>query len=242
MQEEIERLEKKIKELKTENELLDSDLKFACYMLGLEYCYKEPDAESVNRLVSLVDMIPKPEDLKDVPDVNLINKKVPEKTCKEYIKFGDDFGDNETTCRCRLEEGHDGPHEESGDMGYHTHRPYKVQWFGKVSDECEDGGHKEHHHFWKGGDTIWSCECQKKWYKEGKKTSNKLIEIDEPPLWAMNSLIKSDKYDWYQAKGDNICDECKKSYSEHPYFDKVKGYDGKLFLVKICNGSLINLC
>lgn len=32
--------------------------------------------------------------------------------CNAYLYLGDDYGDNETTCRCRLAKGHDGYHEE----------------------------------------------------------------------------------------------------------------------------------
>ena len=51
--------------------------------------------------------------------------------CKATIKFGDDFGDNDTTFHCQLEEGHSGKHKEVGDMGYPPEkRPYVLEWEG----------------------------------------------------------------------------------------------------------------
>jgi hypothetical protein len=54
--------------------------------------------------------------------------------CKATIKFGDDYGDNDCTFHCQLEEGHDGPHQEIGEMGYEKcPMPYTMAWNG--SDE-----------------------------------------------------------------------------------------------------------
>lgn len=234
--------DKEIEKLKEENLQLKCDLEFACFMLGLEYCYKEPDAESVNRLVNLVDMIPKPKDLAAYPEVELINNKAPkEKRCKEYIHLG-----SECCHKCDLEDGHHGPHQSSGYKGTWLAHPYKIIWHGFVSDDCSEGEHKPHHHFYRSGETYWACECWKKWFKEVRSKSPDELdgteEIDEPPLWVRNDLIRSDDHYWVKAKGDNICDGCKKSFEEHPLFEEVEGFDGKPFLVRLCNGDLINLC
>lgn len=45
--------------------------------------------------------------------------------CNATIKFGDDFGDNETTFHCQLKEGHRGEHEECGDM---YGKKYALKW------------------------------------------------------------------------------------------------------------------
>jgi hypothetical protein len=51
--------------------------------------------------------------------------------CRATIVFGDDFGDNSTTFHCQLIKGHDGPHQESGDMGYGVvPLPYTLTWTG----------------------------------------------------------------------------------------------------------------
>jgi hypothetical protein len=56
------------------------------------------------------------------------------KKCKASIVFGDDFGDNCTTFHCQRELGHNGPHKETGDMGYGIiPMPYTMTWEG--SDE-----------------------------------------------------------------------------------------------------------
>ena len=55
--------------------------------------------------------------------------------CRAIIKFGDDFGDNSSTFHCRLRYGHDGPHEEIGDMGYGiVKHPYTLTWKGTNHD------------------------------------------------------------------------------------------------------------
>jgi len=234
--------EEEIKKLKEENELLKGDLEFACFMLGLEYCYKEPDTESVNRLVTLIDMIPKPEDLTGYNDIELINNKAPkEKRCKEYVIFGEDV-----KLQCDLENGHHGPHHSSGYKGTWLAHPYQVRWHGFIANDCAEGGHRPHHYFYRRGKSYWACECWKKWFKEVKSKdpdeSTITEEIDEPPLWVRNDLIKSDEHHWVKAKGENVCHQCKKHFSEHPWFEEIKGYDGEPFLIRLCDGSLINLC
>jgi hypothetical protein len=56
--------------------------------------------------------------------------------CKATIKFGDDFGDNSCTFYCQLPHGHDGRHQESGDMGFDGmySLPYLLQWQGSDPD------------------------------------------------------------------------------------------------------------
>ena len=51
------------------------------------------------------------------------------KYCQATITFGDDYGDNVTTCHCQLLKRHKGPHMESGDMGYgKAGKRYVLQW------------------------------------------------------------------------------------------------------------------
>ena len=53
------------------------------------------------------------------------------KSCPATIQFGDDFGDNYATFYCSLEAGHEGEHEESGDMADVEEpltRPYRLTW------------------------------------------------------------------------------------------------------------------
>lgn len=53
------------------------------------------------------------------------------KKCKAIIQFGDDFGDNDTTFHCQLEENHSGKHKEIGDMGTEDNKiPYILEWEG----------------------------------------------------------------------------------------------------------------
>ena len=55
--------------------------------------------------------------------------------CKAIIIFGDDFGDNQATFHCQLEEGHIGLHQESGDMGNDEYKlPYTLTWQGDDND------------------------------------------------------------------------------------------------------------
>jgi hypothetical protein len=55
--------------------------------------------------------------------------------CKALMIFGDDHGDNECTFRCELEEGHEGPHRESGSM--YSKFPYTLQWNEDMREKCE---------------------------------------------------------------------------------------------------------
>ena len=50
--------------------------------------------------------------------------------CKSIIQFGDDYGDNSTTFHCQLDKGHNGPHQEKGDMSYKEDytEPYTLEW------------------------------------------------------------------------------------------------------------------
>jgi len=51
--------------------------------------------------------------------------------CNATIEFGDDYGDNHCTFHCQLEDGHEGPHQEIGDMGNDKYRmPYTLAWQG----------------------------------------------------------------------------------------------------------------
>ncbi len=56
--------------------------------------------------------------------------------CDATIEFGDDYGDNHSTFHCQLEQGHEGPHQEKGDMGWEKYKmPYTLTW---------DGTHEEY--------------------------------------------------------------------------------------------------
>ena len=39
--------------------------------------------------------------------------------CNARLSIGDDWGDNSATMRCQLKPGHDGPHVERYNAGYH---------------------------------------------------------------------------------------------------------------------------
>jgi len=39
--------------------------------------------------------------------------------CNARLSIGDDYGDNSATIRCQLAPGHDGPHQECYNAGYH---------------------------------------------------------------------------------------------------------------------------
>jgi len=39
--------------------------------------------------------------------------------CNARLSIGDDHGDNSATIRCQLPPGHDGPHKECYNAGYH---------------------------------------------------------------------------------------------------------------------------
>jgi hypothetical protein len=47
---------------------------------------------------------------------SMAEEKKDEDRCNAIIKFGDDYGDNETTFHCQLKKGHKGSHQESGDQ------------------------------------------------------------------------------------------------------------------------------
>ena len=65
------------------------------------------------------------------------------KKCESTIEFGDDFGDNHCTFHCKLEEGHEGLHQEKGDMGYGVMpMPYTLTWEGSQT-ELEEKINKE---------------------------------------------------------------------------------------------------
>ena len=39
--------------------------------------------------------------------------------CNARLSIADDMGDNSATIRCKLQPGHDGPHKECYNAGYH---------------------------------------------------------------------------------------------------------------------------
>ena len=74
--------------------------------------------------------------------------------CEATIEFGDDFGDNHCTFHCQLENGHEGPHKEIGDMGVVKYRmPYTLTW---------EGNHLELEKTWETEDVaLESSSCLK---------------------------------------------------------------------------------
>ncbi len=58
--------------------------------------------------------------------------------CNAHLHLADDYGDNTCTCRCTLDEGHDGPHEERSrerdedEEGAHN---IVIQWQGNDAGE-----------------------------------------------------------------------------------------------------------
>ncbi len=54
---------------------------------------------------------------KDVPD-----------QCNAHLYMGDDYGDNKTTMRCSLPEGHDGLHQEKFMRGPDDDKPVTITW------------------------------------------------------------------------------------------------------------------
>jgi len=56
--------------------------------------------------------------------------------CQAKMIFGDDFGDNQCTFHCQLEEGHMGPHQEKGKL--YGEYPFVVTWEKAMVDEDND--------------------------------------------------------------------------------------------------------
>jgi hypothetical protein len=64
--------------------------------------------------------------------------------CNAVIKFGDDYGDNDCTFHCELEEGHEGKHLETGTVRGTI--PYSLTWEGNVEmirAKCPKCGNEE---------------------------------------------------------------------------------------------------
>ena len=55
--------------------------------------------------------------------------------CSATMAFGDDYGDNVTTFRCGLLSGHDGDHEEAGEL--HC-KGYVLAWSKHQKSEVRD--------------------------------------------------------------------------------------------------------
>jgi hypothetical protein len=55
--------------------------------------------------------------------------------CEAELHIGDDFGDNEATMKCQLEEGHAGSHIEQWRSGYPKGLNRAVLWEGDDRDE-----------------------------------------------------------------------------------------------------------
>ncbi len=54
--------------------------------------------------------------------------------CNDHLEIGDDYGDNRATMRCRLRQGHAGPHKESY-LGVHGVE-VTVVWTPRVKGEA----------------------------------------------------------------------------------------------------------
>jgi len=48
--------------------------------------------------------------------------------CNARLSIADDYGDNAATMRCQLAPGHDGPHQETYDAGYHGTNTVVITW------------------------------------------------------------------------------------------------------------------
>ncbi len=61
-------------------------------------------------------------------------------TCKAELHIGDDYGDNQATMHCQLEEGHAGKHRECfrTDIDTPDARNVMIEWEG--DDREEEGG------------------------------------------------------------------------------------------------------
>ncbi len=53
-------------------------------------------------------------------------------TCQATIEFADDYGDTPCTFHCMLPEGHNGDHEETGELFGQT---FRVTWKGEREKE-----------------------------------------------------------------------------------------------------------
>ncbi len=53
--------------------------------------------------------------------------------CNAWLLLGDDYGDNSTTCRCKLPEGHEGAHQEKF---MRNDKPVTIQWWVDESVIC----------------------------------------------------------------------------------------------------------
>ncbi len=61
--------------------------------------------------------------------------------CKAILILGDDYGDNDTTIRCQLPEGHAGPHQETFRTIPKRAHNVNIIWVGDDTDnsvEVED--------------------------------------------------------------------------------------------------------
>ena len=55
--------------------------------------------------------------------------------CNARLFIGDDYGDNSATIRCQLLPGHDGPHKECYNAGYHgDENNVTITWDKEVRD------------------------------------------------------------------------------------------------------------
>ena len=79
--------------------------------------------------------------------------------CNARLYLGDDYGDNSTTMRCQLPEGHDGVHQETFSR---DDTPVVITWHIDESYHCPKHGHVSD---WGGDDRCWDClqelpDCQ----------------------------------------------------------------------------------
>lgn len=53
--------------------------------------------------------------------------------------------------------------------------------------------------------------------------------------------VDAGEVSWTRASGDCICAACGEPYRKHPYADNPKGPDGRPFLKRLCDGTLVKL-
>jgi hypothetical protein len=101
--------------------------------------------------------------------------------CGATIEFGDDFGDNCSTFHCKLNEGHDGMHRETGTM---DSQYYSLEWEGdsreieanlkkELEEKQKNCPHNDVAKFGVDNRIRWCNDC-------GKDLTEKGIEADDP--------------------------------------------------------------
>lgn len=115
------------------------------------------------------------------------------KQCIAVIKFGDDFGDNESTFHCQLNEGHAGLHMEESSM--YGKYPYKLEWKGDmgVADREEERERlqaiDEYMNGYEPGDSFNACDI----YTEVRTSFSRLWDyLDELEEQGKIAIVSED--------------------------------------------------